>query len=85
VPLRRAAYDLPAAGTIGQRIRANGSNAPTGSGQGLAPEPGKFAYLGPVERHGYGRETLRMPTWSVGGCELCEPRPEADWEACHGE
>jgi hypothetical protein len=84
VSLRRAAYDLAAAGTIGQCIQAL-ANAPAGIGQGLAPEPGKFADLGPVERHGYGRETLGMPTWSVGGCELSEPRPEANWEACHGE
>ena len=31
------------------------------------------------------RETLARPTWSVGSCELCQPRTEADRQACHGE
>ena len=31
------------------------------------------------------RETLAMPTWSVGSGELYKPRTEADGEACHEE
>ncbi len=54
-----------------------------------APVPGEVIYRvldnARFAPSGGNRETLAMPTWSVGSCELCQPRAEADRQACHGE